>query len=192
MNKKLFLLVVISVLSLWGVSFAAGQTIKRKGVSRPPTVSEEMMEASGSGPSTDAAVNKQSTPKASLRRAELQRTATRLVAFSQKAAAELRREVANINQQKDKRIHEPGINAALEMVSKYDTYARSMQQNKGALAHAGQDIEKAHQKIVDLTHRLQFEVQEAMNEQSRLTKALSNIMKNQHDTLKAIIQNMKG
>lgn len=52
-------------------------------------------------------------------------------------------------------------------------------------------LEQSLQTLSDISQMLQLELQDAMNKQQQAMQILSNIMKNQHDTLKAIIQNMR-
>lgn len=53
-------------------------------------------------------------------------------------------------------------------------------------------LEQSLQTLSDISQMMQLELQDAMNKQQQAMQILSNIMKNQHDTLKAIIQNMRG
>ncbi len=43
----------------------------------------------------------------------------------------------------------------------------------------------------DTGQKLQLQLQDAMNQQQQAMQILSNLMKNQHDTLKAVIQNLR-
>lgn len=54
-----------------------------------------------------------------------------------------------------------------------------------------QNQESMLQTITDTSSQLQLQLQDAMNQQQQAIQILSNIMKNQHDTLKAIIRNMR-
>lgn len=55
-----------------------------------------------------------------------------------------------------------------------------------------QALETRLQTMSDTGQQLQLQLQDAMNKQQQAMQILSNIMKNQHDTLKAIIQNMRA
>jgi len=54
------------------------------------------------------------------------------------------------------------------------------------------NLEEQFQTAGDMTQMLQMRLQDAMNELSQMMTLLSAIMKNQHETLKQIIRNMKG
>ncbi len=54
-----------------------------------------------------------------------------------------------------------------------------------------EDLDAQYQNMTDMSQELQLQLQDAMNKQQQAMQILSNIMKNQHDTLKAIIQNMR-
>jgi len=53
-------------------------------------------------------------------------------------------------------------------------------------------MEKQYQTASDMTQMMQMELQDAMNKQSQAIQTLSAILKSQHDTVKAIIQNMRA
>jgi hypothetical protein len=46
--------------------------------------------------------------------------------------------------------------------------------------------------VSDMSQLDQLALQDAMQKQQQMLQTISNIMKNQHDTLKAIIQNLRG
>ena len=64
----------------------------------------------------------------------------------------------------------------------------------GAKQHAKNLVGELEVKLLtvaDMTQMLQMQLQDAMNKQQEAMRLLSAIMKNQHDTLKAIISNLK-
>lgn len=63
---------------------------------------------------------------------------------------------------------------------------------QGALEKKVTDIENNYQNASDLTPMLQMRVQEAQQKYMQAMQMLSNMIKNWHDTAKAIIQNMRG
>jgi hypothetical protein len=54
------------------------------------------------------------------------------------------------------------------------------------------DLNDTLQTMTDMGQMLNLALQDAMQKQQQVMQMLSAIMKNQHDTLKAIIQNMRG
>jgi len=52
-------------------------------------------------------------------------------------------------------------------------------------------LEQSLQTMSDMSQMMQLDLQDAMNKQAQAMQILSNIMKAQHDTLKAIINNMR-
>ena len=54
------------------------------------------------------------------------------------------------------------------------------------------DLQKESNLLADMNDLDRMQLQDAMNKQQQAMQMLSNIMKNAHDTLKAIIQNMRG
>lgn len=52
-------------------------------------------------------------------------------------------------------------------------------------------LEGKLRRFSDMSSNLNLQLQDAMNKQQQAMQILSNIMKTQHDTLKAIIQNMR-
>lgn len=54
-----------------------------------------------------------------------------------------------------------------------------------------QELEQNLQTMSDMTQMMQLDLQDAMNKQAQAMQTLSAIMKSQHDTLKAIINNMR-
>ncbi len=46
--------------------------------------------------------------------------------------------------------------------------------------------------LTDMTQQMQLDLQDTLQKQQEFIQTISNIMKNQHDTLKAIINNMRG
>jgi hypothetical protein len=79
-------------------------------------------------------------------------------------------------------------NASGKLVSTEKTVTLASKDEAEALL---QDLESQLQTMTDMSQMLQLQLQEAMNKQQQAMQILSNIMKNQHDTLKAIIQNMR-
>jgi len=63
--------------------------------------------------------------------------------------------------------------------------------SKGEAENLLKDLESQYQTAKDMTQMLQMQLQDAMNKQQQVYAMLSAIMKNQHDTLKQIIQNMR-
>jgi len=55
-----------------------------------------------------------------------------------------------------------------------------------------QELEQKLQTISDMTQMMQLDLQDAMQKQNQAMQTLSAIMKSQHDTLKAIISNMRA
>jgi len=53
-------------------------------------------------------------------------------------------------------------------------------------------LESTLATMSDMSQMMQLELQDAMNKQAQAMQTLSAIMKSQHDTLKAIISNMRG
>jgi len=53
------------------------------------------------------------------------------------------------------------------------------------------DLENRIRTMTDLSQKLQMQLQEAMNKSQRAAQLISSIIKNYHDTLKAIINNMR-
>ena len=129
--------------------------------------------------------------KKRISRAETQDRITRLIRFSQKAAAEIRKEIKIAGAQKGKRLPKADVKAALVMADKLDRYALTLRQKEKSLAGDGSNSEAVLQTMTDMSQQLQLQLQDAMNKQQQAMQVLSNIMKNQHDTLKAIIQNMR-
>jgi hypothetical protein len=62
---------------------------------------------------------------------------------------------------------------------------------KGGAEERLHKLESELESMEDMSQQLQMQLQDAMNKQQQAMQILSNIMKNQHDTLKAIIQNMR-
>jgi len=54
-----------------------------------------------------------------------------------------------------------------------------------------ENLEQSLQTMSDMSQMMQLQLQDAMNKQQQVMQILSNIMKAQHDTLKAIINNMR-
>jgi hypothetical protein len=50
----------------------------------------------------------------------------------------------------------------------------------------------AFAETADISQLLQLDVQDKLQKQQQFVQTISNIMKNEHDTLKAIIQNLRG
>jgi hypothetical protein len=55
-----------------------------------------------------------------------------------------------------------------------------------------QELEQKLQTMSDMTQMMQLDLQDAMQKQNQAMQTLSAIMKSQHDTLKAIISNMRA
>jgi hypothetical protein len=53
------------------------------------------------------------------------------------------------------------------------------------------DLENQLDTMADMSQELQHHLQDTMNKQSKIMQIMSNIMKNMHDTAKAIIHNMR-
>ena len=132
-----------------------------------------------------------SMPTVSERREEVQNRLKQLIAFSQKASLDVRRNIQNIKAQKGQRINDADIKRALEIASIFNKYALRLQQMERSLADSDQDIEGTLQTMTDMSQQLQLQLQDAMNKRQQSMQVLSNIMKNQHDTLKSIINNLK-
>jgi len=54
------------------------------------------------------------------------------------------------------------------------------------------DLQNEPNLIADMNDLDRMQLQDAMNKQQQAMQILSNILKNAHDTLKAIIQNTRG
>lgn len=52
-------------------------------------------------------------------------------------------------------------------------------------------LESMLQALTEVSQQLQLQLQDAKNKQQQLSLTISNIMKNAHDTMKAIIQNLR-
>lgn len=74
----------------------------------------------------------------------------------------------------------------------YGSPAKTVQLTSKAQAESlMHKLESELETITDMSQQMQLQLQDAMNKQQQAMQILSNIMKNQHDTLKAIIQNMR-
>jgi len=201
MSKKVILFVAFMVLNLYGASYATGPISGDKSVSGSSSGSKDMSPsqpgqfsryaASASSRSSDRAAKTRSMPTVSERRAEVQNTNKQLITFSQKASSDIRREIKKIKAQKNKRINDADIKNALDIADKFDKYALLLKQKEKSLTDNDRDIDGTLQTMTDMSQQLQLQLQDAMNKQQQSMQILSNIMKNQHDTLKNIIKNLK-
>ena len=201
MSKKVILFVAFMVMNMYGASHATGPISWDKSVSGSSSGSKDMSPSqpsqfsryavSASSRSTDRAAKSRGMPTVSKRRAEVQTTMKQLITFSRKTASDIRREIKKIKAQKDTRISNADIKSALDIADKLDKYARLLQQKEKSLTDNDRDIDGTRQTMADMSQQLQLQLQDAMNKQQQAMQILSNIMKNQHDTLKSIINNMK-
>ena len=146
---------------------------------------------SASSRSSGKVVKKRSMPTVSQRQNEVQNSIKQLITFSRKSSSDIRREVKRVNSQKNVRVSDAEIKAALDMANKFDRYARELQRKEKTLTKNKRDVDRAFQTMSYISQQLQLQLQDAMNKQQQAMQTLSNIMKNQHDTLKSIIQNMR-
>jgi len=201
MSKKVILLVAFMILNLYGASYATGPISGDKRVpgsssestgislSQPGQLSKDA--ASASSRSSNRAAKTRSMPTVTVRRSDVQNTIKQLITFSRKASSDMRREIKKIKAQKDKRINDADIKGALDIADKYDKYALLLQKKEKSLTDNDRNIDGTLQTMTDMSQQLQLQLQDAMNKQQQAMQILSNIMKNQHDTLKSIINNLK-
>ncbi len=191
MSKKLIIYVMFMLLILYGTSSTAGLP------SLNESVSESLPDPFNRYAATEAiriskkAVKKQTTPTASVRQVDVQNKIKQLITVSRKTSSDIRSEIKKIKNQKHKSIKEPDIRGALDIANKIDKYIRLLQQKEKSLTDHDQDTDGIMQTITDISQQLQLQLEEAMNKQQQLMQTMSNIMKNQHDTLNSIIRNMK-
>ena len=202
MTKKIVLFSAVVVLTLHTAPFANGQLRIDGSILRSYSVSNETSPsrpgpfcryiASASSRSPGKTTTKaRPMPTAPQRRDEVRVSIQHLIAFSRKSSADIRREVKKLKSQKNKRINAAEIKLALDMADQYDRYAQRLQQKGKTLTNNQRDLDRTYQTMSDMSQQLQLQLQDAMNKQQQAMQILSNIMKNQHDTLKSIIQNMK-
>ena len=201
MGKKAILFVASMVLNLCGTSYATGlisgdksvlgSSSGSKDMSRPQPGQFSRYAASASSRSSDRAVKTRSMPTVSERREEAQNTSKQLVTFSQTASSDIRSEIKKIKTRKDKRINDAVIKSALDIADQFDKYALLLQQKEKSLTDNDIDIDGIVQTMTDISQQLQLQLQDAMNKQQQSMQTMSNIMKNQHETLKSVIDNLR-
>ena len=201
MNQKVIWFAAVVVWILYGTPFANGELSDDPSVTGSLSGSKDMSashpgqfsryDLAASNRSSVKAVKKQSMPAVSQQQAEVHNTIQQLIRFSRKSSSDIRREIKKITSQKNKRVSRAEIKVALDMADKFDRYARKLQQKEKTLKNNERDLDSTYQTMSDMSQQLQLQLQDAMNKQQQAMQILSNIMKNQHDTLKSIIRNMK-
>lgn len=161
-------------------------------------VQESQGQQSQQGTDTDDTIRKaekkeaaKKKPASRERREEVQHSLKQLVTFSRQASSEIRREIKRLKAQEGKRLNDADVKNALDMAEKLDKYALLLRQKEKSLTDNDPNIDETRQAMTDMSQQLQLQLQDAMNKQQQAMQILSNIMKNQHDTLKSIINNMK-
>ena len=82
-------------------------------------------------------------------------------------------------------------NTGNQLVSGLERKLSTLERKKAELLEKIKMVETEMATMTDMSQQLQLQLQDAMNKSQQAMQILSNIMKNQHDTLKAIIQNMR-
>lgn len=114
--------------------------------------------------------------------------------FTQKASLELRAEVNRLKRQKKQngtQVNDADLHAALVLANRFDSYTRQLKQRSMKTGVNDKNPDATLQTMQDMGQQLMMELQDAMDKQQQAMQVMSNIMKNQHDTLKSIIQNMR-
>jgi len=100
------------------------------------------------------------------------------------AKASLREQIAELRDQITVQSSDPTSSAGY--------YAGSTTTTTDTLESELEQLEAKLAKYDETTQMMQLELQDAMNKQQQVMQTLSAIMKSQHDTLKAIISNMRA
>ena len=201
MSEKVIWFVAVVVLILYNTPVVTSELRENRSVTGSYSGSTDMSpsqpgqfsryDLAASSRSSGKVVKKRSMPTVSQRHNEVQNSIKQLITFSRKSSSDIRREIKKIQSQKSKRVSQAEIKAALDMAEKFDKYARKLQQKGKTLANNKREVNRTLQTMSDMSQQLQLQLQAAMNKQQQTMQILSNIMKNQHDTLKRIIQNMR-
>jgi hypothetical protein len=201
MSKKIIWFAAVVILILHAAPFANGELSDHRSVTGSYSGSKDMStsqpghfgryDLAASSHSTGKTIKKRNMPTVSSRQAEVHDTIQQLITFSRKSSSNIRREVKRIKSQKNVRVSDAEIKAALDMANKFDRYARELQRKEKTLTKNERDVERKLQTMSDMSQELQLRLQDAINKQQQTMQILSSIMKNQHDTLKSIIRNMR-
>jgi DNA repair exonuclease SbcCD ATPase subunit len=68
----------------------------------------------------------------------------------------------------------------------------ALEKNKSELMRLNKLLDDQYSTMTDMSQELQMHLQDLMAKSQKAIQILANILKNQHETLKAIIQNMKA
>ncbi len=125
------------------------------------------------------------------RRNAAQNRINKLIASTNKASADLNREVRRLESGKEKRIKGSDLKAARSLAAKLNRYVRFLEQRRNSLGKSEGDLKRDIKKISDATQKLQFELQDVMNRYQRAYRVLSNILKRYSSTASGIVRNIK-
>lgn len=141
---------------------------------------------------SDTITKPKTLPVATLRQEKVRKDIDRLIAFSKKASLDIRREIREIQAEKNVRLGDAEIKYALDVAEKLEKYANLLQKKKKLLRDNNKDNDKLlTQPVEEMSQMDMLKLQAKMQEQEKLIQIMHNIQKNIHETAKSIISNLK-